>query len=1201
LNVRNPRNILVALAVGLGCHQTNAVTVPLVQDAMWDDGFTPGVATPTQFMCSDYVSLASPSTCVNWVGTTVPPYDENLAEAALKFTLPQSGSVLSTADLYLKVMDRLGSPTATVTLTDDNNWIQTTSSSTSKFPGLSNASALLTNGSVASTGWIHLSLATSALDAKIVSSGTTDATLIVTGSVSTSTYFDFVADDDASGNKAYLVLTFKPQVQSVSVPSNATYKIGDALDFTVAFDSTVTVTGTPRIPLTLNTGGTVYATYTSGSASKNLVFRYTVSSGDLDADGISLGSAISLNGGTIKSASGNDAELNLYGAASTSSVLVDGVAPSISGVSAPANSTYRIGQNLDYTATFSEAVNVVTTGGTPYLTLTVGSSSVHAAYQSGSGTSSLVFRYTVSSGDLDGDGVAVASNATLNGGTIKDAAGNNATLTFSGSTAAAVLVDGVAPSISSVSPPSSTTYGAGQNLDYTVNFGEAVNVVTSGGTPYLTLTVGSSSVHATYQSGSGTSSLVFRYTVSSGDLDGDGVAVASNATLNGGTIQDAAGNGATLTFSGSTAAGVLVDGRTAQTITFGSLPTQTYGTSALKMTASSNSGLAISYASSNTAVARISNDTAYLLKADTATITASQAGNGTYKAATPVAQKLTVAKKTLTVTGASAQNKTYDGTTSATLSGGSLSGLVGSDVVTLTVGTATFANKNVQTGKAVTVTGSTISGADAGNYGLTEVSGLSADIGAKTLTVTGVSAQSKTYDGTTSATLSGGSLVGVVGSDVVTLSLGTATFSTKSVGTGKSVAVTGSAISGADAGNYSLTEVSGLTADISAKNLTVTGVSAQNKTYDGTTSAALSGGSLVGVVGSDVVTLSLGTATFSTKNVGTGKSVAVTGSGIFGTDAGNYSLTEVSGLTADISAKGLTVTDVSAQNKAYDGTTSAALGGGSLVGVVGSESVALTLGTASFANKNAGTGKSVTVTGSGISGADAGNYSLTEVSGLTADIATYPVTVTARDTSKKVGDSDPVFPWSAGALFTGDSWTGSLTRTTGETAGDYDIVQGSLDAGSNYAVTFHGAKLTIQPATSLKLRPVGHATSREPSLNMGRLLTPMAVGRNQGRLGEGLPEEGEQSVDVLLTGAASVDISIFDHLGTPVISWSRDIPAFEFGQLPSSGDGRRVLSVSWNLRASQGEPVPSGVYLWKVRVQGLDGTKMETVRKTGVR
>jgi hypothetical protein len=123
-----------------------------------------------------------------------------------------------------------------------------------------------------------------------------------------------------------------PSVTSVTVPANGTYRAPQALDFTVNLDEAVvvnTVGGTPRLAVTLNTGGTVSAAYQSGSGTTALTFRYTVASGNLDPDGIGLSGAIDLNGGTIKDAASNNANLALNSVASTAGVLVDGVAPTV--------------------------------------------------------------------------------------------------------------------------------------------------------------------------------------------------------------------------------------------------------------------------------------------------------------------------------------------------------------------------------------------------------------------------------------------------------------------------------------------------------------------------------------------------------------------------------------------------------------------------------------------------------------------------------------------------------------------------------------------------------------------------------------------------------------------------------------------------------------------------------------------------------
>jgi len=149
---------------------------------------------------------------------------------------------------------------------------------------------------------------------------------------------------------------------SVTVPANSTYKAGNNLDFTVTFNKIETVAGgTPYIPVILNTGGTVNATYVSGSGTKILLFRYTVVTGNADADGIAVGSAIVLpTGCTMRDASTIDAGLTLYGVPSTSAVLVDAVAPTVTSINrqtpaeTPTNAT-----SLVYRVTFSENVTGV--------------------------------------------------------------------------------------------------------------------------------------------------------------------------------------------------------------------------------------------------------------------------------------------------------------------------------------------------------------------------------------------------------------------------------------------------------------------------------------------------------------------------------------------------------------------------------------------------------------------------------------------------------------------------------------------------------------------------------------------------------------------------------------------------------------------------------------------------------------------------
>ena len=118
--------------------------------------------------------------------------------------------------------------------------------------------------------------------------------------------------------------------------------------------------------------------------------------------------------------------------------------------------------------------------------------------------------------------------------------------------------------ITSVSLPADAVYIQGQNLDFNVNFEGNVNVT---GTPQLLLTVGSVPRTANYVSGSGTATLLFRYTPSNissiDDYDSNGIVFSSlSVFLNSGTIKDSVSTiNATLTFVPGPMTGILVDAR----------------------------------------------------------------------------------------------------------------------------------------------------------------------------------------------------------------------------------------------------------------------------------------------------------------------------------------------------------------------------------------------------------------------------------------------------------------------------------------------------------------------------------------------------------------------------------------------------------------------------------------------------------------
>ncbi len=477
----------------------------------------------------------------------------------------------------------------------------------------------------------------------------------------------------------------------------------------------------------------------------------------------------------------------------------------------------------------------------------------------------------------------------------------------------------------------------------------------------------------------------------------------------------------------------------------------------------------------------------------------------------------TVAAKVLTITGLTGGNKPYDGLTTATFTGtAAYSGLVNSESFTV-IGTpsASFATADAANTKTITVTGYT---APSDNYTLTQPS-LTGDISTVALTITGITANNKTFDGNTSASLSGTpAYSGLVNGETFTVGgTAVATFVDAAVGTTKTVNVTGYTTASA---NYTLTQPT-LSADITAavsptispagslaalstvygtassatsftvvgssltnnilvtppsgfevsqtvggesgyaatqtltqtdgnvasttiyvrlaatsavdsysgnvvlsstgatdanvaivsstvstKALTIIGLTANPKSYDGQTTVSVTGtAAYSGLVNSESFTVSdVVIYAFTTNgNVGTAK--AITQTGTYTVPSSNYSITQPT-LTADITAVGLTISGLSGVSRAYNATNTATLSGtAAYVGLVNSEVFSVT-GTpsATFADANVGTTKPITVIGYT---APTANYTVTQPIGLTANITKADQTITLTSTATKyVGNAD---------------------------------------------------------------------------------------------------------------------------------------------------------------------------------------------------
>ena len=424
-----------------------------------------------------------------------------------------------------------------------------------------------------------------------------------------------------------------------------------------------------------------------------------------------------------------------------------------------------------------------------------------------------------------------------------------------------------------------------------------------------------------------------------------------------------------------------------------------------------------------------------------------------------------ITARALTVT-AVASSKGYDGTTASTatpsITGGTL---VGSDAASFG---ESFATKNVGAGRTLAPGGSVIDGNSGSNYNVTFTPVATGQISARAITVTAVTS-TKVYDGTTASAVSpaitGGSLAT---GDSAAFS---ETYNTKNVGTGRTLAPTGSVIDGNSGSNYTVSFANVATGQVTAMAITVTAVTG-TKGYDGTTASAvlpaITGGSLAT---GDTVAFS---ETYTTKNAGTGLTLAPSGSVNDANGGNNYTVSMVNDTTGSITARAITVTAV-VNSKVYDGTTSAA----ALPTVTGSLATGDTATfSESYGTKNVGTGLTLTPTDSINDGNGGSNYTVTLTPITTGVISARAITVTAVVNSKVYDGttSAAALPTVTGSLATGDTATfsesyGTKNAGTGLTLAPADSINDG-NGGSNYAVTLRSITTGVISAQAITLTAV---------------------------------------------------------------------------------------------------------------------------------
>ena len=403
-----------------------------------------------------------------------------------------------------------------------------------------------------------------------------------------------------------------------------------------------------------------------------------------------------------------------------------------------------------------------------------------------------------------------------------------------------------------------------------------------------------------------------------------------------------------------------------QAITFNALTSKTYGDSSFSLTGSTSSGLSLSYSSSNTSVATVSGSVVTIVGVGSTTITASQAGNSSYNAATSVSQTLTVNKAAQTITFNALASKTY-GDSSFSLTGSTSSGLSLSYSSSNT-GVATVS------GSVVTIVGAgstTITASQVGNSSYNAATSVSQNLSVNKAnqTITFTTLPAKTY---------GDSAFALAGSST----------------SGLSVSYSSS--------NPSVATVSGNTITIvAAGTATITATQAGNSNYNAASSVSQN--------------LSALQATLSSSSI-----TAIAPASLVYSGAVKSYMASASGVTA------FGYTYVGVSPTVYASTTTAPKN-------VGTYSV-----TASSTDANYAGSKTV-------------NFTITPL----------PVTVTAVAKTKGYGSSDPVLTYSSSGLLGTDAFTGSLTRAAGEAVGSYNILIGTLSAGSNYSISYVGASLVI--------------------------------------------------------------------------------------------------------------------------------------------
>lgn len=522
-----------------------------------------------------------------------------------------------------------------------------------------------------------------------------------------------------------------------------------------------------------------------------------------------------------------------------------------------------------------------------------------------------------------------------------------------------------------------------------------------------------------------------------------------------------------------------------QTITFTNPGTRQFRPT-FTVSATSTSGLSVSIGSNTTGICQISGTTVTPIAVGTCTLTASQAGDGTFNAASSVQQSFSITKADQSITFGTLTNRTYSATqfsVSATASSGltvsfsstttSICTVSGSNVTMLAEGTCTI--RASQAGDTVWNAATSVD--------------RSFVISKANQTITFGTLAAQTYSTTpfaVSATSSSGLAVtissrttsvctstGTNGTTITMLAVGTCTLQASQAGNTQflpAVNVDQSFSINKASQTITFGSLSARTYGDAAFSVTATASSSLAVTFSSTTTGVCT------VSGAQVTIVAVGNGTCTVRASQSG-------------DAFFNAATAVD-RSFTVSAKTLTAT-ASIAARVYNGTTTpGTLTLGSLQGLVGSETLLLTATAANHASGAVGSPTSLVTfaLADGTNGGRAANYTISPIT-VTGSITQRPLTVTATSISRASDASAPTFAVTSSGLVLGESissatytfaGTGSTTYGPSTTApsattiGNYSITPSSVVlAGSasiaNYSVTYVAGTYTVTIGAAAQL------------------------------------------------------------------------------------------------------------------------------------